>query len=159
MTTKDKTASKSTEGAATSTHPKTTVNYVTELAERAVLVPVGAGLTLRDDLVSTVKGLATRYHTRAGLERELKRFEKRGAGARKRFERRVTRRRKRVERELRQRRRGVERTVKQNRRRLEREVRQVRKDLEKQSTVIGARVGGVKARVEELVSNAQGSMS
>jgi hypothetical protein len=142
-----------------STHPKNRVNFVTELAERAVLVPVGAGLTLRDDMVSTVKGLATKYHTRAGLERELKRFEKRGVRARNRFERQVTRRRKRVEREMRHRRRGVERAVKQNRRRLEREVRQVRKDLEKQSGVISGRVGGITGRVEELVSHAQGLMS
>lgn len=143
----------------TSTQPKTRVNFVTELAERAVLVPVGAGLTLRDDIVSTVKGLATKYQTRAGLERELKRFEKRGVKARNRFERQLTRRRKRVEREMRHRRRGVERAVKQNRRRLEREVRQVRKDLEKQSGLIGARVGGITGRVEELVNHAQGLMS
>jgi hypothetical protein len=143
----------------TSTYPRASVEFVTSLAERAVLVPVGAGLTLRDNLVSTVKGLATRYQTRAGVERELRRFEKRGVKARNRFERQVTRRRKRVERELRQRRRGVERSVRQNRRRLEREVLQVRKDLEKQSGLIGARVGGITNRVEELISNAQGLMS
>ncbi len=143
----------------TSTHPRARISFVTELAERAVLVPVGAGLILRDDIVSTVKGLATKYQTRAGLERELKRFEKRGARARNRFERQVTRRRKRVEREMRHRRRGVERAVKQNRGRLEREVRQVRKDLEKQSGLVSVRVGGITARVEELVSNAQGLMS
>ena len=158
----DNTASDPTQAdsaASTSTRPKAAVNFVTELAERAVLVPVGAGLTIRDDIVSTVKGLATKYHTRAGIERELKRFEKRGAKARKRVERQVTRRRKRVERDLRQRRRGVERTVKQNRSRLEREVTQVRKDLEKQSGQLSARVGGITARVEELVSHAQGLMS
>jgi len=142
----------------TSTRP-TRVTFVTDLAERAVLVPVGAGLLVRDDIVSTVKGLATKYQTRAGVERELKRYEKRGTKARTKLERQVTRRRKKFERELRQRRRGVERSVKQNRRRLEREVRQVRKDLAKQSEVVTSRVGGLTARVEELVSNAQGLMS
>ena len=114
------------------------------LAERAVLVPVGASLLARDNLVSTVKGFATKYRTRAGLERELKRYERRGATARNRFERQVRKTRTRFERELRQRRTRVERTVKQNRRRLEREVRSVRKDLEKQSEQ--------SARVEKLVS-------
>ena len=69
----------------------------------------------------------------AGVERELKRYERRGATARNRLERQVRRTRTKFERELRQRRTRVERTVKQNRRRLEREVRPVRKDLEKQS--------------------------
>jgi hypothetical protein len=122
---------------------------VTELAERVVLVPVGAGLIVRDDIVSTVKGLATKYRTRAAFGRELKRFERRGVTARNRFERQVRRQRTKFERELRQRRTRVERTVKQNRRRLEREVRQVRRDFERQS-------GLVSSRVEKLVSDAQG---
>ena len=118
------------------------------IAERAILVPVGASLLARDNLVSTVKGLATKYRTRASVERELKRFERRGATARNRFERQVRKNRTRFERELRQRRTRVERVVKQNRRRFEREVRSVRKDLEKQS-------GQLTTRVEKLVSTAQ----
>ena len=82
------------------------------------------------------------------LERELKRYERRGASARNRFERQVRRTRTRFERQVRQRRSLVERTVKQNRRRFEREVQSVRKDLEKQSSQVGA-------RVEKLVSEAQ----
>jgi hypothetical protein len=132
----------------TSTQPKTAVTQVQELAERAVLVPVGASLLARDNVVSTVKGLTTKYRTRAGVERELKRFERRGVTARNRFERQVRKTRTRFERELRQRRTRVERTVKQNRRRLEREVRSVRKDLGKQS-------GQISTRVEKLVSDVQ----
>jgi hypothetical protein len=132
----------------TSTQPKTAVTQVQELAERAVLVPVGASLLARDNVVSTVKGLSTKYRTRAGVERELKRFERRGVTARNRFERQVRKTRTRFERELRQRRTRVERTVKQNRRRLEREVRSVRKDLGKQS-------GQISTRVEKLVSDVQ----
>ncbi len=122
---------------------------VTDLAERAVLVPVGASLIVGGEVVSTVKDLASKYGSRAAIERELKRFERRGATARNRFERQVRRQRTRVERELRHRRTRVERTVKQNRRRLEREVRQARRDFEKQSNV-------VTNRVEKLVTDAQG---
>jgi hypothetical protein len=118
------------------------------MAERAVLVPVGASLLASENLVSTVKGLATKYGTRASVERELKRYERRGATARNRFERQVRRTRTKFERELRHRRTRVERTVKQNRRRFEREVRSVRRDFEKQSGVVGS-------RVEKLVSEAQ----
>src|SRR5689334_9580747 len=40
----------------TSTQPKTPVEQAQLIAERAVLVPVGASLLARDNLVSTVKG-------------------------------------------------------------------------------------------------------
>ena len=132
----------------TSTQPKTQVEHIQEIAERAVLVPVGATILAQENLVSTVKGLATKYRTRASVQRELKRYERRGATARNRFERQVRKTRTRFERELRQRRSRVERTVKQNRRRFEREVRAVRKDFEKQSSV-------VSKRAQDIVSTAQ----
>jgi hypothetical protein len=135
--------------ATTSTQPKTRAAQAQVLAERAVLVPVGAGLLAGDNLVSTVKGLAGRYRTRPALERELKRYERRGATARNRFERQVRRARTRFERELRQRRSLVERTMRQNQGRLNRELSSVRRDFEKQS-------GAVSARVERLVAGAQG---
>ncbi|HEV3055369.1 MAG TPA: hypothetical protein VGX45_11990, partial [Solirubrobacteraceae bacterium] len=146
-TRKNTTSRKSTASTTTSTQPKTAVEQAQVLAERVVLVPVGASLLARDNVVSTVKGFATKYRTRAGLERELKRYERRGVTARNRFERQVRKTRTRFERELRQRRTRVERTVKQNRRRLEREVRNVRKDLDKQSRVLSQ-------RVEKLLSTA-----
>jgi DNA anti-recombination protein RmuC len=149
-TTKKTTPTRKTASAATttSTQPKTAVEQVQDLAERVVLVPVGAGLLVRDDVVSTVKGLANKYSTRTNLERELKRYERRGVTARNRLERQVRKTRTRFERELRQRRTRVERTVKQNRRRLEREVRSVRRDFEKQS-------GQLSKRVEKIVSDVQ----
>jgi hypothetical protein len=119
------------------------------LAERVVLVPVGASLLAGDNLVSTVKGLASRYRTRTTFERELKRYERRGATARNRLERQVRHTRTRFERDLRQRRTLVERTIRQNRRRLGRELTSVRRDLEKQS-------GAVGTTFERLVANAQG---
>ena len=133
----------------TSAQPKTRAAQAQVLAERAVLVPVGAGLLAGDNLVSTVKGLAGKYRTRPALERELKRYERRGATARNRFERQVRRARTRFERELRQRRSLVEKTMRQNQGRLNRELSSVRRDFEKQS-------GAMSARVERLVSNAQG---
>ncbi|MGO9902169.1 MAG: hypothetical protein ACLP0J_21330 [Solirubrobacteraceae bacterium] len=111
-------------------------------------MPVGATLVVRDNLVSTVKGFATKYNSIDGIERELKRYEKRGTKARTRLERQVRSRRTKFERELRQRRRKVERAVAQNRKRVEREVRTVRKDVTKP-------YGIVSGRVEKLVSNAQ----
>jgi hypothetical protein len=147
-----KTATRSTASTTTSTQPKTRVEQAQGLAERAVLVPVGASLLARDNLVATVKDLTARYRTRTSLERELKRYERRGVTARNRFERRVRKTRTLLERELRQRRRGVERTFRQNRRRLEREVRSVRKDLGKQS-------GNLTTRVEKLLDDAQGRLS
>jgi exonuclease VII large subunit len=114
-----------------------------------VLVPVGASLLARENLVSTVRTLVTKHRTRPGLERELKRYERRGATARNRFERQARRTRTRLERDLRQRRTRVERTVRQRSRRLERGVRAARKDLERQS-------GGLSSRLEKFVSQAQG---
>jgi hypothetical protein len=148
-TRKSTAAARRTTSATTSTQPKTPVDQAVDIAERVVLVPVGASLLVRDDIVSTVKGLATRYRTRAGVERELKRYEKRGATARNRFEKQVRRQRTKFERDLRQRRTRIEKTVKQNRRRLEREVRNVRRDFEKQSDL-------VSTRVERLLTEAQG---
>jgi hypothetical protein len=146
------TARKSTASTSTSTQPKTTVEQAQQIAERAVLVPVGASLLARDNLVTTVRGLTSRYRTRTGFEREIKRFERRGATARNRFERQVRRTRTKFERELRQRRTRVERTVKQNRRRVERDLRSVGKDLGRQS-------GTLTSRVEKLVSEAQNRLS
>jgi len=105
------TARRSTSSRTTSTQPKTRAETAQVLAERAVLVPVGASLLARDNFVTTVKGLATKYRTRASVERELKRYERRGASARNRFERQVRRTRTKFERELRHRRTDVEKLV------------------------------------------------
>ena len=147
-----KTSTRSTASTSTSTQPKTRVEQAQVLAERAVLVPVGASLLARDNLVASVRDFSARYRTRTGLERELKRYERRGVTARNRVERRVRKARTRLDRELRQRRRGVERTFRDNRRRLEREVRSVRRDFEKQS-------GTLTTRVEKIFSDAQGRLS
>src|SRR5947208_12614395 len=81
-----KTTHRSTPRSSTSTQPKTRVGQAQQLAERAVLVPVGASILAHENLVSTIKGFATKYRTRESLERELTRYERRGATARNRFE-------------------------------------------------------------------------
>ncbi len=136
----------------TSTTPTTPLQQAGQIAERAVLVPVGASLLVRDNLVSTIQGLATKYSTRTNLQRELRLYERRGATARNRFERQVKRTRTRFERQLRQRRSLIERTIKQNRRRVEREVKSVRKDLTKQTGQLGSRVEKIVSDAQELIS-------
>jgi hypothetical protein len=150
------TASGPTRGAAraggasrNSTQPAPQTTHVQQLAERAVLIPVGATLIARDNLVSTVRELASTYSTRTGIERQLARCERRGKTARNRLERNMRRTRTRVQRELRRRRTRAERSVRTSSRRLGRELTQVRKDLEKQTM-------SVSERVEKLVSEAQG---
>jgi hypothetical protein len=59
------------------------------LAERAVLIPVGAALEARDRVASTVEGLVTTTRSRSALEKQLRRFERRGGTARTRLERRA----------------------------------------------------------------------
>jgi hypothetical protein len=82
-----------------------------DYAERAVLIPVGVALTARDRVVSSVGDTISTYSSTAKTQAQLRRFERRGATARKRLEREVRKTRVRVERELRQRRRVIERTV------------------------------------------------
>jgi DNA-binding transcriptional ArsR family regulator len=101
------------------------VKQVQGIAQRAVLVQVGAALEARDRVVDTVGSLTETATSRPAAERQLKKFERRGA-----TELRKTRTR--VQRELRQRRTRLERTVKRNRTRLGREVKSARRDVEKQ---------------------------
>ena len=77
---------------------------VLQFAERTVDVPVGAGLLARDSIVSTVRGLATTFGDRSRMERELARYEHRGASARNRFGHQVERTRAGFERGVRARR-------------------------------------------------------
>jgi hypothetical protein len=87
------------------------VSVFGDYAERAVLIPVGVALTARDRVVSSVGDTISTYSSTAKTQAQLRRFERRGATARKRLEREVRKTRVRVERELRQRRRVIERTV------------------------------------------------
>ena len=112
---------------------RTPLQQAQDYAERAVLIPVGAALVARDTLVENVTEAAKPFRTRETatrqIERDVKRFERRGTTARNRVEREVKKARTRVERELRQR-----------RTRVEREIRSTRKDVGAQADLLGARV-------------------
>jgi hypothetical protein len=82
-----------------------------DYAERAVLIPVGAALTARDRIVSNVTDTISTVSSTSKTQQQLKKFERRGATARKRLEREVRKARVRVEREMRQRRRELGKTV------------------------------------------------
>ncbi len=72
---------------------RTPVQQAQAVAERAVLIPVGAALSATDRVTETVADLAKTYGTRARaqkrIERDVKRFERRGTTARNRVERDV----------------------------------------------------------------------
>lgn len=96
--------------------------YARQTAERSVDVPVGVALTVADRVNEIVEPFTARQTAerelkgiRTRVERELNRFERRGASARRKARTRVRQTRNRVERGLKQRRRNVETTVKQNR--------------------------------------------
>lgn len=105
---KPRTAAKASASATTSTRPATRAERAQALAERAVLIPVGAALEARDRVVGTVDDLVTTTRSRSALEKRLKRFERRGGSARTQLEREVRRTRTRIERRGRSARRGFE---------------------------------------------------
>ena len=105
-------------------------SYARHTAERSVDVPVGAVLTVANRVTDIVEPFTARQTAnqelksiRTRVERELNRFERRGATARRKTRTRVRRTRGRVERELTRRRRKVEATVKSNRVRAENRVK------------------------------------
>jgi hypothetical protein len=96
--------------------------YARQTAERSVDVPFGAVLIVADRVTDIVDPFTSRQSAsgelksiRTRVERELNKFERRGASARRKTRTRVRQTRNRVERDLKQRRRRVETTVKQNR--------------------------------------------
>ena len=131
-TAKRATAKRKTTQAPKPVAPQSAPERAVSYAQRAAYVQVGAVLTARDELREIAGDLVGRVSTRDAAEKELKRFEKRGAGAQTRARRQVKKTRTRVEREIRQRRNRVEREVKKNRTRVEREVRSLRQDWQGQ---------------------------
>lgn len=57
---------------------KTRVEQAAEVAEKSVLVPIGAALVTRDKVKAAIDELRSTYSTRKKTEAELKRFERRG---------------------------------------------------------------------------------
>jgi hypothetical protein len=60
---------------------RTPLSRATGLAEKVVLVPVGAALVAREEAVATFEDLRSSYGTRTKARRELRRFERRGSSA------------------------------------------------------------------------------
>ncbi|MDX6683115.1 MAG: hypothetical protein QOG94_3154, partial [Solirubrobacteraceae bacterium] len=111
---------------------RTRVERAGALAEKAVLVPVGAALISRDHALAAVDELRATYSTRTKTKNELRRFERRGTSALKSLERDAKKTRDRIGRELRL-----------GRTRVERDVRSIIKDVEpvvKNVEEVGARV-------------------
>lgn len=102
-------AARTTSARTSSTRPATRTERAQQLAERAVLIPVGAALEARDRVAGTVEELVTTTRSRSALEQQLKRYERRGGSARTQLEREVRRTRTRIERQTRTARRGFER--------------------------------------------------
>jgi hypothetical protein len=116
------------------------IHRATELAEKAVLIPVGATLIARDRMMSTLEDIRKTYSTKTKAEQELRRFERRGSSALKHVERDAKKTRTRVEREL-----------KQRRARLEKELKMIEKELKANPVVKNAEL--VTARVENAVQS------
>src|SRR4051794_7484221 len=95
-------AASRTTARSTSTRPATRATRAQGLVERVVLIPVGAALEARD----RVSELVTTTRSRTALEKQLKRFERRGGSARTQLEREVRRTRTQLERRTRTARRG-----------------------------------------------------
>ncbi len=95
--------------ATSSTRPATRAERAQQLAERAVLIPVGVALEARDRVADTVGELVTTTRSRTALEKQLKRYERRGSSARRELEREVRHTRTRLERQTRTARRGFDR--------------------------------------------------
>jgi hypothetical protein len=89
---------------------------VSSYAERAVLIPVGAALIAREQVLARVNDTIGNYSTPSKANAQLRKFERRGSTARNRLEREVRKTRVRVEREVRQTRGRVEREVRRRQR-------------------------------------------
>lgn len=123
---------------------RTPINRATDIAEKAVFVPVGAALIARDEVVATFEDLRTSYGSKAKAKQELRKFERRGSSAVRGIERDAKKTRTRVERELRQR-----------RARLEKELRRVDAELKGVTEPVKKNVELVEAQVENAYQTAR----
>jgi hypothetical protein len=124
----------------TQTASRETADVFGDYAERALLIPVGAALVARDNVVSTVSDTISTYSSSSKAQAQLRRFERRGATARNRLEREVRKARVRFERELRQRRRVIEKSV---------------NDFDSRRETVAKQVPDIANRVPELANRVQ----
>jgi hypothetical protein len=126
---------------------------------RLVVVPIGAGLVVRDDVVSSLRKLSKKYTTSAGIEKELTRYEKRGNRVRNRLEKQVKRQRTQFEREMRARRKRFEDQATGIGKRFEAPASAVSKRVDGPVHAVKPKVDGLTSRLEELVSQTHGLIS
>lgn len=115
---------------------QTPLSRASDIAEKVVLVPVGAALVAREEVVATFEDLRSSYASRTKAKQELDRFERRGSSAVKAIERDAKKTRTRVERELRQRRSRLEKEL----RRVDQELKGVTDPVKKNVELAGARI-------------------
>jgi hypothetical protein len=149
----------------------TPIAQAQQLAERAVLIPLGVALEARDlvtDAVDTLvanstdalDGFRSATSSRRALDRQLKRFERRGGRARSELERDLRRTRTRLEREVRHSRVRAERQAREARRGFAHQRAEARRvldsrvgELQGRVKPLGQRVAPVRDRVENVVQN------
>jgi hypothetical protein len=124
------------EAAETQAVVKTRIEQAFDIAEKSLVVPIGATLVTRDRVKAAIDELRATYSTRKKTEAMLKRFERRGSSALKPLVGDAKKTRERVERELRY-----------GRDRISKDVRIIVKDLEP----VAKNVELVSARVENAV--------
>ena len=103
-TARAKAASASTAGSSRGATQTRAARPTPGYAERAVLIPLGAALIVRDRVLASVNDAISSYSSPTKAQTQLRKFERRGVTARNRLEREVRKTRTRIERELRQRR-------------------------------------------------------
>lgn len=136
---------------ADATAAQATADQGRTIVERAALTYVGAALTARDGVVDAVTDLSGKFGSRTaaekqletarrGLERDLKRFERRGTTFRTQVERDARKARTRIERQLRARRRATER-----------DLHAAQRDADRRQNVVTQQLAGVSNRVEGAI--------
>jgi hypothetical protein len=114
---------------------KTRVEKAAEVAEKSVLVPIGAALVTRDKVKAAIDELRSTYSTRKKTEAEFKRFERRGNTALKPIKKTADR---------------VETELREGGTKIEKELRAIIDGIEKRGAVT-KNVEYVSARVENAV--------
>jgi septal ring factor EnvC (AmiA/AmiB activator) len=125
-------------------------------------VYVGATVEARDRVVGIAGELVDRYGSRtnvertvkrqrAELEKDVRRFERKGNTTRNQLERDVRKARTRLERELRTRRRNAEQLIRRNTRTVEREAKTAERQAARRRNVVTEGLATVSNRVEGVV--------
>jgi DNA-binding protein HU-beta len=118
---------------------KTRVEQAADVAEKSVLVPIGAALVTRDKVMAAIDELRSTYSTRKKTEAEFKRFERRGNTALKPIKKTADR---------------VETELRDSGTKIEKEVRAILDGIEKRSAV-SKNAELVGARVENAVASSK----